>query len=231
MAERKVREYPLPGFGKTLREAREAKGLLQREVAERAGVLKAMVSKWEREFNWPSDEKLIAVCEVLGLEPPLPERNANGRRSQGRANCKYCGKSFPLFHSEQYCSRECGYKAMSERPSYNWKGGKQVNTHGYILQHSPDHPAANRSGYVLEHRLVMEQTLGRILDKDEQVHHKNGDRSDNRPENLELWASGNPGNHRGARISDLMVDDLREAIRQIVREELMAAGVIPKDII
>jgi len=205
-----------------LRKAREEKGLLQREVAERAGVLKAMVSKWEREFNWPSDEKLIAVCSVLGLEPPLPERNAKGRRSQGRSNCKYCGKSFPMFHSEQYCSRECAYKAMSERPSYNWKGGKQVNTHGYISLYRPDHLAADKAGYVLEHRVVMEEMLGRSLAKGEQVHHKNGDRADNRPENLELWVSEKPSNHRGARITDLMMDELRGEIRKIVREELQA---------
>lgn len=45
---------------------------------------------------------------------------------------------------------------------------------------------ADRTGYVLQHRMVMAEMIGRMLTADEVVHHKNGDRSDNRPENLEL---------------------------------------------
>ncbi|MDN5858602.1 MAG: HNH endonuclease [Pseudonocardia sp.] len=50
-----------------------------------------------------------------------------------------------------------------------------------------DHPTADRRGWIAQHRLVVEQQIGRPLLRHERVHHKNGRRADNRPENLELW--------------------------------------------
>ncbi len=77
------------------------------------------------------------------------------------------------------------FKPREKHPM--WKGGKSRDNNGYIRIHNPEHPFAHRrDSYVLEHRLVMEKMLNRLLTKNEIVHHKNGIRDDNRPENLIL---------------------------------------------
>jgi len=74
-----------------------------------------------------------------------------------------------------------------------------------------------------EHRLVMEEQLGRPLLREEEVHHKNGIKTDNRPDNLELWVSW-----KGQRVDDLLsfvVANYRGALLDFVvtnyRDELL----------
>jgi hypothetical protein len=70
---------------------------------------------------------------------------------------------------------------------YNWNNGKTFHAAGYIFRSCPGHPRATKRGkYVLEHILVMEQSLGRYLFTYERVHHINGIKNDNRLENLQL---------------------------------------------
>ncbi len=74
----------------------------------------------------------------------------------------------------------------------SWRGGR-YRTGGYIYVYKPAHPYATKYGYVMEHRLVLEQKLGRYLLFDEVGHHINGKRNDNRPENLvALSRKGHP---------------------------------------
>jgi hypothetical protein len=76
------------------------------------------------------------------------------------------------------------FKPGNKHP--RWKGGKIRHSRGYIVVLCRKHPFAGKYGYLLEHRLVMEKHLGRYLFPEEQVHHINGVKTDNRIENLVL---------------------------------------------
>jgi hypothetical protein len=73
-----------------------------------------------------------------------------------------------------------------------WDGGR-TEVNGYIQIKDPSHPRSNNQGYVFEHTLVMEKIIGRPLIRAEVVHHCNGIRADNRPDNLRLFQSN--GDH------------------------------------
>lgn len=70
-----------------------------------------------------------------------------------------------------------------------WQGGVVIDKNGYVLVHAPQHPNARDNGKVLEHRLVMESVLGRYLEPNEVVHHKDGNKRNNDPSNLEVYKS------------------------------------------
>jgi len=82
-----------------------------------------------------------------------------------------------------------GKPGLKGKKHGRWNGGVTYHEMGYRYIWNPDHPYCNKKGYVREHRLVMEQKIGRYLLPTEIVHHINGDTADNRIENLAIYAS------------------------------------------
>lgn len=80
-----------------------------------------------------------------------------------------------------------GAQALDKNP--NWQGGRTIASTGYVLIKRPHSPMSDSRGYVYEHRHVMAQVLGRSLERHEIVHHVDGDKTNNSPENLRLCAS------------------------------------------
>jgi len=71
--------------------------------------------------------------------------------------------------------------------AWNWKGGvTKIGEYRYVLPETKHPYGHKKSGRVAEHRLVMEKNLGRYLDSNEEVHHINGNKVDNRIKNLSL---------------------------------------------
>jgi hypothetical protein len=77
-------------------------------------------------------------------------------------------------------------RLMTGPRASGWRGGRWTSTSGYVYILVPHHPMATKGGYVLEHRLVVEASLGRLLQPNEHVHHINGIKTDNRLENLQV---------------------------------------------
>ena len=75
-------------------------------------------------------------------------------------------------------------KAGGQHPC--WKGGRFVTEDGYVMRYAPSHPFCGRRDAVLEHRLAMEEKIGRYLTREEVVHHKDENPSNNQIENLTL---------------------------------------------
>ncbi len=124
--------------------------------------------------------------------------------------CETCGSELLARH-KRFCSKKCYGQFLKENPEkrnhfrkgdapwnkgtkgylagskhWNWKGGRRKHASGYVEVKCEDHPRVNSAGYVLEHRLVMEKYLGRLLEKDEVVHHIDGNRTNNSIDNLDV---------------------------------------------
>lgn len=173
-------------------------------------------------------DKLPRRFELHSTHPAIDIQRAEMRRVYGvqsmcaPVTCPSCGRekwySLAILRSmierEGYSGRCRGCASRANRNAVRQtlkakraRSRKTTHTAGYILLSAMDvtdedlslfRAMQNRASTVFEHRWIMAKHLGRALFKHENVHHKNGDRSDNRLENLELWERGQPPGQRAS---------------------------------
>lgn len=160
----------------------------------------------------------VEYCKVDGCKLPF---HAKGYcRTHYYRMTKYGSTDAPLKKPKRYKSDICNVVLRNGEPCKNrrsslgmcashyskfYKYGspyedrsQKPNKDNYRVVYAPDHPNSMRNGFILEHRLVMSNHIGRKLEDHENVHHINGDRKDNRIENLEIWHVGQPAGQRVA---------------------------------
>lgn len=108
-------------------------------------------------------------------------------------------------------------------------GDTRTNGDGYVLVYRPDYPGIKQPFYIQQHRLAMEELLGRRLRPFETAHHRNGVRHDNRPANLELWTKPQPAGQRPEDLVDWVLDNYPELVKERQRGRAAAKEDLRED--
>lgn len=96
-----------------------------------------------------------------------------------------------------------------------WKGGRRIH-HDYVELYMPDHPMSSKDGYIREHRFIMAQHLGRLLEPWEDVHHIDGNKLNNDISNLEVLTRSEHTKLHNAQ-KEIIRDDLGRIVKVIKR--------------
>jgi hypothetical protein len=154
------------------------------------------------------------VCNLEECEKPVHTRglcNTHLRRFEKYGDARivgqkrYGGSLCQVLENDELCGKPkeawdlCSthYNRLKKRGTVEPFQKPERSPKNYIPVQAPEgHPNATAQGTILEHRLVMSQHLGRALYPNENVHHINGNRHDNRIENLELWNTYQPPGQR-----------------------------------
>lgn len=126
-----------------------------------------------------------------------------GQRTTISANSKpergeYFGYPLRYVHGHNATGRPSPKPKREQSPK--WRGGRIIDSHGYVLVYSPGHRLANTWGYVLEHRITWENAHG-PLQPGQVVHHIDGDKQNNAPENLVALTQADHARQHGRHIT------------------------------
>jgi hypothetical protein len=145
----------------------------------------------------------------------MPRGYKHTEKTKKKLREQKLGKKLAPEHREKVIKTLASFRDQKGNKNPYWKGGKSLKMDGYVLIRLPDHPQAMSNGYIFEHRLVMENKLGRQLGKYEHVHHLNTIKDDNRPENLEL-VNGSTHN---------LITRLEKRVKELEKEVTLLKGV------
>ena len=157
------------------------KGKLDKALLQQLYIKKRKTIKKIAKIIGRAESNVLYYLELY----KIPTRPRSQRK--GIKHTQAAIKKIKLARSKQVITEETKAlwsKHRKGKPKPYFKKSRIVG--GYIQLWKPEHPMANKGGYIYEHRLVMADSLGRNLTNKEIVHHKNGIKNDNRLENLEI---------------------------------------------
>ncbi len=99
-----------------------------------------------------------------------------------------------------------GMKGRFAESNPHFNGGRWIDQQGYVVVINPNR-TCKRDRYIYEHRLVMQEHLGRQLEREEQIHHRNKIKTDNRIENLEILDVAEHARLHDAELRDLVGEE------------------------
>ena len=142
------------------------------------------------------------------------ERTGTPKKQQRLTECivdgcdrRPCGRGLCRMHYER---KRKGRPIGDAKPLRRPAGTGSVTPMGYVVRYIDGRA-------ILEHRLVMEQILGRKLEPWENVHHRNGDRAFNDPSNLELWVKPQPAGQRAVDLAAWVVATYPDLVAHVAR--------------